>query len=88
VATGAVGEQIQLLFLDAVFHLPAGAIESLYDGDKLFEEHAEYYRDDPGTLRGLLHWNSARGISGVARAAGFKRQKRRGHKLLFRLAKN
>lgn len=54
-----------------------------YDGDKLFKEHAEYYRDDPTTLHGLLQWNSALGISGVARAAGFNRLKRRGHKLLF-----
>jgi ubiquinone/menaquinone biosynthesis C-methylase UbiE len=52
--------------------------------DQQFLTHAGYYRDDPGALASLVQWNSARGIKGVARTAGFKFLKRRGHKLLFR----
>jgi ubiquinone/menaquinone biosynthesis C-methylase UbiE len=54
-----------------------------YGNNDLFLEHAEYYRADPSAIAGLVQWNSARGISGVARKAGFKRLKRRGHRLLF-----
>lgn len=53
--------------------------------DQLFLSHAGFYRDDPGTLAGLVQWNSARGIKGVAKSAGFKFVKRRGHKLLFKV---
>jgi len=52
--------------------------------DLQFISHAEFYRDDPSTLRGLMQWNSARGIKGVTKQAGLKFGKRRGHKLLFR----
>jgi ubiquinone/menaquinone biosynthesis C-methylase UbiE len=52
--------------------------------DKQFLSHAGFYRDDPNSLASLVQWNSARGIKGVARRAGFKFLKRRGHKLLFR----
>jgi len=52
--------------------------------DQQFLDHAGYYRNDPTTLAGLVQWNSARGIKGVAGKAGFKFLKRRGHKLLFR----
>jgi ubiquinone/menaquinone biosynthesis C-methylase UbiE len=52
--------------------------------DQQFLSHAGYYRDDPGSLASLVQWNSARGIKGVARTAGLKFLKRRGHKLLFR----
>jgi len=51
--------------------------------DQQFLSHAGYYRNDPGNLASLVQWNSARGIKGVARSAGFKFLKRRGHKLLF-----
>jgi len=56
-----------------------------YGNNDLFLEHAEYYRADPASLPGLIQWNYARGITGIARAAGFRRLKRRGHKLLFGL---
>lgn len=52
--------------------------------DQQFLAHAAFYRDDPGALAGLMQWNSARGIKGVAKANGFRFIKRRGHKLLFR----
>lgn len=51
--------------------------------DEQFLAHAGFYRDDPGSLAGLMQWNSAGGIKGVARANGFKFTRRRGHKLLF-----
>ena len=54
-----------------------------HGNDNLFLEHAGYYNENPSSLFGLIQWNSARGISGVASAAGFKRLKRRGHRLLF-----
>lgn len=53
------------------------------NGD-LFREHAEYYREDPSALAGLVQWNSARAITLVAREAGFRRLHKRGQKLLFR----
>lgn len=52
--------------------------------DQQFLTHAGFYRDDPASLASPVQWNSARGIKGVARKAGFKFLKRRGHKLLFR----
>ena len=51
--------------------------------DEQFLAHAGFYRDDPGSLAGLMQWNSARGIRGVAKANGFRFNRRRGHKLLF-----
>jgi len=48
-----------------------------------FLEHAPYYRDVPSNLPGLVQWNSAKGIRGVAKLAGFRQVKRRGHRLLF-----
>lgn len=51
--------------------------------DALFREHLGYYRDDPAALPALVQWNSAAGITAVARDAGFRRVKRRGHRLLF-----
>lgn len=54
-----------------------------YTNNALFREHAGHYRDDPNSHSALMRWNTARGISGVAREAGFKRLKRRGHCLLF-----
>lgn len=55
------------------------------DQDRQFLAHAGFYRDNPGALAGLVQWNSARGIRGVAHELGFRFVKRRGHKLLFRL---
>ena len=54
-----------------------------HGNNELFREHAAYYRKDPSCLAGLVQWNSATGITRIARAAGFKRRKRRGHRLLF-----
>jgi ubiquinone/menaquinone biosynthesis C-methylase UbiE len=48
-----------------------------------FLEHAPFYREAPASLPGLVQWNSARGIKGAAKLAGFRRVKRRGHLLLF-----
>jgi SAM-dependent methyltransferase len=54
-----------------------------HGNDALFREHAGYYRADPSSLAGLVQWNSARGITQVAGDAGFRRWRRRGHKLVF-----
>jgi ubiquinone/menaquinone biosynthesis C-methylase UbiE len=54
-----------------------------HGNNELFREHALYYRKDPSSLAGLVQWNSATGITRIARAAGFSRRKRRGHRLLF-----
>lgn len=55
--------------------------------DEQFLEHSRYYREDPSALPGLVQWNSARGIRGVAREAGFEAPHRRGHLLSFRRAR-
>jgi SAM-dependent methyltransferase len=54
-----------------------------HGNDALFREHTAYYLADPSALPGLLQWNSARAITQVAKDAGFRRLRRRGHKLLF-----
>ncbi len=54
-----------------------------HGNNELFLEHAEFYRADPASLPGLIQWNSAQGITGVARAAGLTCLKRRGHMLFF-----
>jgi ubiquinone/menaquinone biosynthesis C-methylase UbiE len=54
-----------------------------HGNNELFLQHAGYYADDPTALPGLVQWNSARGIHGAAKAAGFRRIGRKGHKLLF-----
>jgi ubiquinone/menaquinone biosynthesis C-methylase UbiE len=54
-----------------------------HGNDQLFREHAGYYRENPAALAGLVQFNSARGITQVAKDAGFRRLKRRGHVLLF-----
>lgn len=51
--------------------------------DEMFLSHSGFYRNDTTAISGLVQWNSARGIKGIARDAGFRFQKRRGHKLLF-----
>jgi len=56
-----------------------------HGNDQLFREHTGYYRENPAALAGLVQFNSARGIIQVARDAGFRRLKRRGHVLLFAL---
>lgn len=52
--------------------------------DAQFLEHSKYYLEDPSALPGLVQWNSARGIRGVARETGFVAPRRRGHLLSFR----
>jgi ubiquinone/menaquinone biosynthesis C-methylase UbiE len=54
-----------------------------HGNDQLFREHTGYYRENPAALAGLVQFNSARGITQVAKDAGFKRIRRRGHVLLF-----
>lgn len=54
-----------------------------HGNDELFREHTGYYKENPASLAGLVQFNSARGITQVAKDAGFKRIKRRGHVLLF-----
>jgi len=56
-----------------------------HGNDQLFREHTGYYRENPAALAGLVQFNSARGIIQVARDAGFRCLKRRGHVLLFAL---
>ncbi len=56
-----------------------------HGNDELFREHTGYYRENPASLAGLVQFNSARGITQVAKDAGFRRIKRRGHVMLFRL---
>jgi ubiquinone/menaquinone biosynthesis C-methylase UbiE len=51
--------------------------------NQLFLSQAGFYQEDPASLAGLVQWNSASGIKAVARSAGLKFLKRRGHKLLF-----
>jgi len=50
-----------------------------------FLEHAPYYKEAPSSLPGLVQWNSAKGIKGAAKLAGFRLVKQRGHRLLFEL---
>jgi len=50
-----------------------------------FLEHAPYYKEAPSSLPGLVQWNSAKGIRGAAKLAGFRRVKHRGHRMVFEL---
>lgn len=56
-----------------------------HGNDQLFREHTGYYRENPATLAALVQFNSARGIRQVAKDAGFRQVKRRGHVLVFAL---
>lgn len=56
-----------------------------HGNDQLFREHTGYYRENPASLAGLVQFNSARGITQVAKDAGFKRSRRRGHVMVFEL---
>jgi ubiquinone/menaquinone biosynthesis C-methylase UbiE len=56
-----------------------------HGNDQLFREHTAYYKENPAALAGLVQFNSACGIIQVARDAGFKNIRRRGHVLLFGL---
>lgn len=51
--------------------------------DEQFLEHVQFYGEDPARLAGLVQWNSAQGIDGVAKLAGFRRVARRGQKLAY-----
>ena len=68
-------------FADA--HRLAGGFHSKTLIDQ-FLEHAPYYRDMPSNLPGLVQWNSAKGIKGAAKLAGFRLIRQRGHRLLFK----
>jgi len=70
------------VFVFADSHRQVGGFHSKVLIDQ-FLEHAPYYRDVPSNLPGLVQWNSAKGIRGVAKLAGFRQVKRRGHRLLF-----
>lgn len=54
-----------------------------HGNSQLFREHTGYYRENPASLAGLVQFNSARGITQVAKDAGFRRSKRRGHVMVF-----
>jgi ubiquinone/menaquinone biosynthesis C-methylase UbiE len=48
-----------------------------------FLELADHYRQYPESVAGLIQWNSARGIKGAARLAGFKTIRRISNQLVF-----
>ena len=74
----------KVVFDFADTHALVGGIRSRSLVDQ-FLEHTSYYKQAPSNLPGLVQWNSARGIKGAAKLAGFRRLKRRGHRLLFEL---
>jgi ubiquinone/menaquinone biosynthesis C-methylase UbiE len=74
----------RVVFDFADSHRLAGGIRS---GSLIeqFLEHAPFYKEDSSSLPGLVQWNSANGIKGAAKLAGFRLLKHRGHRLLFEL---
>ena len=74
----------RVVFDFAGSHRLAGGFHSRVLVDQ-FLEHAPYYQQAPANLPGLVQWNSARGIRGAAKLAGFRQAGRRGHRLLFEL---
>lgn len=72
----------RVVFDFADSHRLGGGIRSKVLIDQ-FLEHAPYYRDMPSNLPGLVQWNSAKGIRGAAKLAGFRQVSHRGHRLLF-----
>lgn len=56
----------------------------LVSSTKEFLEHAQHYQSRPEGIGSLMQWNSARGIKGVAKLAGFKKIRRFGSRMLFR----
>ena len=74
----------KVVFDFADTHRLVGGIRSKTLIDQ-FLEHAPYYKQAPSNLPGLVQWNSAKGINGAAKLAGFRQLKRRGHRLLFEL---
>lgn len=76
-------ENGKVVFDFADQHRMAGRLK-LKNLEAQFLEHVKFYGQDPSKLPGLVQWNSARGIENAARLAGFKKIKRRGHRLLFR----
>ena len=74
----------RVVFDFADSHRLAGGIRSSSLIEQ-FLEHAPFYKEDPSNLPGLVQWNSANGIKGAAKLAGFRLVKRRGHRLLFEL---
>jgi SAM-dependent methyltransferase len=76
------GGRVVFDFADS--HRLAGGVRSRVLIDQ-FLEHAPYYKQAPSNLPGLVQWNSAKGIRGAAKLAGFRLLRRRGHRLLFEL---
>lgn len=74
----------KVVFDFADSHRLAGGIRSQSLIDQ-FLEHATYYKEAPSNLPGLIQWNSAKGIKGAAKLAGFRQLKHRGPRLLFEL---
>lgn len=58
-----------------------------HGNDLLFREHAGYYQKDSSSLAGLVQFNSGRAITHIARECGFRRLRKRGHMLLFKMEK-
>lgn len=79
------GGKVAFDFADS--HKLAGGVHSRRMIEQ-FLEHAPYYRETPSSLPGLVQWNSAKGIRGAAKLAGFKQLKRRGRRLLFELGQD
>jgi ubiquinone/menaquinone biosynthesis C-methylase UbiE len=74
----------KVVFDFADTHKLAGGFHSKNLVDQ-FLEHVEFYREDSSNLPGLVQWNSAKGIKGAAKLAGFRQVKQRGHRMLFEL---
>jgi len=74
----------KVVFDFADSHRLAGGIRSQNLIDQ-FLEHAPYYKEEPSNLPGLVQWNSAKGIKGAAKLAGFNQIKHRGHRMVFEL---
>jgi ubiquinone/menaquinone biosynthesis C-methylase UbiE len=74
----------KVVFDFADSHRLAGGIRSRNLIDQ-FLEHVLFYQEVPSNLPGLVQWNSAKGIKGAAKLAGFRQIKRRGQRLLFEL---
>jgi len=74
----------KVVFDFADSHALAGGIRSRNLVEQ-FLEHAPFYKEEPSNLPGLVQWNSAKGIKGAAKLAGFKQIKHRGHRMVFEL---
>jgi SAM-dependent methyltransferase len=68
----------------ANMHLLTGGWRSKQAKDE-FLSLADHYKKFPSSIAGLVNWNSARGIRGAAKLAGFKRTRRISDKMVFAL---